>query len=47
MDSAETRSLAAQLEEEQIAGKACSATADHKEGLAAAVERREPKFVGH
>jgi 2-(1,2-epoxy-1,2-dihydrophenyl)acetyl-CoA isomerase len=47
MDSAETRSLAAQLEEEQIAGKACSATADHKEGLAAAVGRREPKFVGH
>jgi 2-(1,2-epoxy-1,2-dihydrophenyl)acetyl-CoA isomerase len=46
MDSAETRSLEQQLAEELVAGKACAATEDHKEGLAAAVERREPRFVG-
>jgi 2-(1,2-epoxy-1,2-dihydrophenyl)acetyl-CoA isomerase len=46
MDSAETRTLEQQLAEELIAGKACAATDDHKEGLAAAVERREPRFVG-
>ncbi|QEX22436.1 enoyl-CoA hydratase [Hypericibacter adhaerens] len=46
MDSAETRTLEQQLVEEMAAGKICAATEDHKEGLAAAVERREPKFVG-
>jgi 2-(1,2-epoxy-1,2-dihydrophenyl)acetyl-CoA isomerase len=46
MDSAETRTLAEQLEEERVAGQACAVSEDHKEGLAAAVERREPKFVG-
>lgn len=46
MDSADTRTLEQQLAEELVAGRLCAATEDHKEGLAAAVERREPKFVG-
>ncbi len=46
MDSAATRTLAEQLQAEQAAGKLCGATEDHKEALAAAVERREPVFKG-
>lgn len=46
MDSAGERTLEQQLEEELAAGRLCAQTEDHKEGLAAAVERREPNFVG-
>lgn len=46
IDSSHGRSLAEQQIEEQIAGTLCAATIDHAEGLAAANERREPKFVG-
>ncbi len=46
IDSANQRGLADQLAEERRFGKLCLATADHKEGLAAANERRAPRFVG-
>ena len=46
VDSAHRRTLAEQLSEEQRAGKLCAKTADHAEGLAAANEKRAPKFVG-
>ena len=46
MEDAAGRSLADQLKAEQAAGKICGDTADHKEALAAAVERREPVFKG-
>jgi 2-(1,2-epoxy-1,2-dihydrophenyl)acetyl-CoA isomerase len=46
IDSAHERSLAEQLEAERIAGEACALTEDHREGLAAASERREPAFRG-
>jgi 2-(1,2-epoxy-1,2-dihydrophenyl)acetyl-CoA isomerase len=46
LDSAQGRTLAEQLEAERIAGEACAHTEDHREGLAAASERREPVFRG-
>lgn len=46
IDSAHRRSLPEQLLEEQRAGRICAATADHKEGLAAANEKRMPVFTG-
>jgi 2-(1,2-epoxy-1,2-dihydrophenyl)acetyl-CoA isomerase len=46
LDQAQRRSFAEQLREEQKAGKLCADTADHREGLKAANERREPVFVG-
>ena len=46
METAANRTLAEQLEAEAAAGKICGATEDHKEALAAAVERREPLFKG-
>jgi 2-(1,2-epoxy-1,2-dihydrophenyl)acetyl-CoA isomerase len=46
IDSAHQRGLADQQAEERRLGKLCLATADHKEGLAAANERRAPNFVG-
>ena len=46
MNSALTRSLSDQQLEEVAAGKICAATRDHAEGLAAANERRAPRFVG-
>jgi 2-(1,2-epoxy-1,2-dihydrophenyl)acetyl-CoA isomerase len=46
IDTAHRRSLADQLIEERNAGKLCAKTEDHKEGLAAANERRAPRFVG-
>lgn len=46
IDAAHRRSFAEQLEEEVQAGKICSKTEDHAEGLAAANERRAPRFVG-
>lgn len=47
MDNASNRSLAEQLIEEQKAGAICGKTEDHREALAAAVEKREPHFKGH
>jgi 2-(1,2-epoxy-1,2-dihydrophenyl)acetyl-CoA isomerase len=47
IDSAHSRSLAEQQLAELRAGKVCSTTADHAEGLLAANERRAPRFVGH
>jgi hypothetical protein len=44
MDDASTRPLADQLIEEQEAKAICCKVDDHKESLAAAVERREPVF---
>jgi len=46
IETANQRSFAEQLAEEQNAGKICAKTADHAEGLAAANERRMPNFVG-
>lgn len=46
IDSAHQRGLADQLAEERRLGKLCLATEDHKEGIAAANERRAPRFVG-
>ncbi|WP_237050073.1 enoyl-CoA hydratase/isomerase family protein [Microvirga ossetica] len=46
LNTAHTRSLADQQLEEVAAGKICALTKDHAEGLAAANERRAPKFVG-
>lgn len=46
IDSAHRRSFQEQLAEERRAGKICAKTADHAEGLAAANEKRMPKFVG-
>jgi 2-(1,2-epoxy-1,2-dihydrophenyl)acetyl-CoA isomerase len=46
METADRRSFAEQLAEEQRAGKLCAPTADHAEGLKAATEKRKPAFVG-
>ncbi|GLU27871.1 enoyl-CoA hydratase-related protein [Brucella sp. NBRC 12950] len=46
LNSAHTRSLSDQQLEEVAAGKICGQTQDHKEGLAAANERRAPNFIG-
>lgn len=46
LNSAHTRSLSDQQLEEVAAGKICAPTQDHAEGLAAANERRAPRFVG-
>lgn len=46
LNSAHTRSLSDQQLEEVAAGKICAKTRDHAEGLAAANERRAPRFVG-
>jgi 2-(1,2-epoxy-1,2-dihydrophenyl)acetyl-CoA isomerase len=46
IESAHRRSLVEQLVAEQRAGKICARTADHVEGLAAANEKRLPKFIG-
>lgn len=46
LNSAHTRSLSDQQLEEVIAGKICARTKDHAEGLAAANERRAPRFIG-
>lgn len=46
IDTWASRSLAEQQLEEQRAGKICARTEDHAEGLAAANERRAPRFVG-
>ncbi len=46
LGSSDRRTLAEQLREEALAGEACSRTGDHKEALAAVVEKREPRFAG-
>lgn len=46
LNTAHTRSLSDQQLEEVAAGKICAQTKDHAEGLAAANERRAPKFIG-
>ncbi|MBP0437038.1 enoyl-CoA hydratase/isomerase family protein [Tianweitania sediminis] len=46
LNSAHTRSLSDQQLEEVAAGKVCAQTKDHEEGLAAANERRAPRFIG-
>lgn len=46
LNTSHTRSLSDQQLEEVAAGKVCAATQDHAEGLAAANERRAPRFVG-
>jgi len=46
LNSAHSRSLSDQQLEEVAAGKICAQTQDHAEGLAAANERRAPRFVG-
>lgn len=46
LNSANTRSLSDQQLEEVAAGKICATTKDHAEGLAAANERRAPRFIG-
>lgn len=46
LNTAHTRSLSDQQLEEVAAGKICGQTKDHVEGLAAANERRAPRFVG-
>lgn len=46
LNTAHTRSLSDQMLEEVAAGKICGQTKDHVEGLAAANERRAPRFVG-
>jgi 2-(1,2-epoxy-1,2-dihydrophenyl)acetyl-CoA isomerase len=47
IDNAHRRTFNEQLAEEDRAGKICGKTADHAEGLAAANERRTPRFVGN
>lgn len=46
IDNAHRRTFNEQLAEEDRAGKICGKTVDHAEGLAAANERRAPRFVG-
>ncbi len=46
IDTASNRTLVEHQYEELLAGKICAKTADHQEGLAAANERRIPKFTG-
>ncbi|MDX8533088.1 enoyl-CoA hydratase-related protein [Mesorhizobium sp. VK25A] len=46
LNTAHKRSLSDQQLEEVAAGKICGQTKDHAEGLAAANERRAPRFVG-
>lgn len=46
LDNGNRRSLPEALREEQKAGKICSQTEDHHEGLRAVNEKREPRFVG-
>lgn len=46
LNTAHTRSLSDQQLEEVAAGKICAKTKDHVEGLAAANERRAPRFIG-
>ena len=46
IDAAHRRSLTEQLVEEQRAGRIAAQTADHREGLAAANEKRMPVFTG-
>jgi 2-(1,2-epoxy-1,2-dihydrophenyl)acetyl-CoA isomerase len=46
LDAAHRRTFAEQLSEEERAGKVCSKTADHAEGLAAATEKRAANFIG-
>lgn len=46
IDGAQSRSLAEQQLAETLAGRVCSKTQDHAEGLLAANERRAPRFVG-
>jgi 2-(1,2-epoxy-1,2-dihydrophenyl)acetyl-CoA isomerase len=46
IDNAHRRTFHEQLAEEERAGKICGETEDHREGLAAANERRAPKFIG-
>jgi 2-(1,2-epoxy-1,2-dihydrophenyl)acetyl-CoA isomerase len=46
IDTAHQRGFADQLVEERRLGRLCVTTEDHKEGLAAANERRAPRFVG-
>ena len=46
IDTAHQRGLADQLAEERRLGRLCAKTDDHKEGLAAANERRPPRFLG-
>lgn len=41
-----TRDLGAQIDAEHAAAKICRRTQDHREGLAAANERRAPRFLG-
>ena len=46
IDTAHQRGFADQLVEERRLGRLCVTTEDHKEGLAAANERRAPRFTG-
>ena len=46
LDTAHTRDLASQLVAEERAGERCAQTADHREALRAASERRPPTFQG-
>lgn len=46
LNTSHSRSLSDQQLEEVAAGKICAQTKDHAEGLAAANERRAPKFIG-
>jgi 2-(1,2-epoxy-1,2-dihydrophenyl)acetyl-CoA isomerase len=46
LDASHGRTLAEQLHEEAKAGQLCALTEDHREALAAAAERREPRFAG-
>lgn len=46
LNTSHMRSLSDQQLEEVAAGKICAKTKDHAEGLAAANERRAPRFIG-
>jgi 2-(1,2-epoxy-1,2-dihydrophenyl)acetyl-CoA isomerase len=46
LNASNLRSLSDQQLEEVLAGKICAKTKDHAEGLAAANERRAPRFFG-